>query len=95
MNPEKYISKGSSRPVHHCIEYHKCRHSKFEFEAPFEHINVQNLQKFIFLFIVIQIQKVQKKRHEFTGGEKRATSIELTKIDPFSQPPKNVDKWTP
>ena len=27
--------------------------------------------------------------------KKRATSIELPEIDPFSQPPEIVDKWTP
>ena len=50
MNPENYISEGWSIPVQHFIKYHKCKHSKFSFESPFEHINVQNLQTFMNFF---------------------------------------------
>ena len=38
MNHEYYISKGWNRPAQHFMEYHKCKHTKFAFESPFEHI---------------------------------------------------------
>ena len=41
----------------------------------------------IFLFIVKEIQKVQKKRSEYTGGEKKVAIYELTRDRPIQPTP--------
>ena len=62
LNLENYISKGWSRPAQHFMEYHKCKHTKFAFKSPFEHLSVQNLRKFMNISFY----------SEYTGGEKKS-----------------------
>ena len=94
MNPENYISKGWSRPVQHFIEYHKCKHSKFAFESPFEHKNVRHSRKFmnISFYSDIDSKGTKEMKRVYWWRKKEPPVSNLLEIDPFSQPPENVDK---
>ena len=97
MNSENYISKGWSRPVQHFIKYHKCKHLKFAFESQFEHINIRNLQKLmnISFYSDTDSKGTKETKQVYWWRKKEPPVLNLLEIDPFSQPPENVDKWTP
>ena len=97
MNLEYYISKGWSRPAQHFMEYHKCKHTKFAFESPFEHINVRNLRKFtnISFYSERDSKGTKETKGVYRCRKKKRPFTNLLEIDPFSQLPENFDKWTP